>query len=111
MKMEPTPDEIRSELEAITAEYIATAVPEPDGPADLNNGFCNAVAADLLDALDEPAGAVIHEAFSRNARHQWLEVDGRHYDAEVPAGVDDFEDLPIWSRTGAPDEPEPVTVA
>ena len=31
-------------------------------------------------------------------RHAWVAVDGRHYDAECPEGVDSFFELPLFRR-------------
>lgn len=31
--------------------------------------------------------------------HSWIQYEGRHYDAECPAGVQNLFDLPFFSRT------------
>ena len=34
------------------------------------------------------------------AGHRWLILDGRHYDADCPDGVDRWQDLPVFRRLG-----------
>jgi len=38
------------------------------------------------------------ESGDLNIEHCWFEYNGRHFDAEVPSGVDDVNDLPIFKR-------------
>jgi hypothetical protein len=49
---------------------------------------------DDMDALSEDAG------FNAGT-HEWMVLEGRHYDAECPEGVDSFFDLPFFRRVVA----------
>lgn len=56
-----------------------------------------------LTAAEPPAGIDWHDldilGFHENSlNHFWLLLNGRHYDAEAPNGVDDLFDLPIVRR-------------
>lgn len=60
--------------------------PKVKPPADLD--------WNALDQLSEDA------SFS-GLTHTWLELDGLHYDAEAPEGVENFFDLPFLQRIAA----------
>lgn len=62
---------------------------------EINNGYCRWFANDTLDYLGHPDDVIRHDAFWF---HTWLELDGRHYDAEHPEGVDDPHNLRVWPR-------------
>ena len=105
---EVSEEEIESKTNEIVQEFLENAEPRPDDAEDINLGFCNAVANRIFEELGEPEGMKILEAHTMGARHQWVEYNGKHYDAEVPGGIDDHEDLPIWDRFGRPNEPEVI---
>jgi hypothetical protein len=64
-------------------ELIARHWPQVKPPLDID--------WEQLDRLSEDAG------FS-GLTHTWLELDGLHYDAEAPDGVENFFDLPFLQR-------------
>ena len=82
--------------------------PPANTPEELNDGYCNAVAQQIFEELDEPEGARIMEASTMGGRHQWVEYNGEHFDAEATDGVEDFDSLPIWDRLGAPGEAQVI---
>lgn len=79
--------------------------PEYDSPADINSGSCHAFAETVASKIE---GTTVHTtadvvgelaAEEPEPWHVWVEVDGEHYDAERPDGVDSWAKLPFWSRT------------
>jgi hypothetical protein len=72
-------------------------------PQEINGGDCPLFASDVLQRLGPDSSAEIVSSDERDKRHAvpfhvWIEFDGRHYDAEVPGGVDEWRDLPIYRR-------------
>lgn len=75
-------------------------------PREINNGSCmtfaEAVVEELVRRGEHGAMAVDVEWFDENwdqdyaPWHAWIYLNGRWYDAEVPEGVDDWEELPFW---------------
>ena len=61
-----------------------------DTLAKINGGSCARAADRVYDRVDGVRVMKIGEN-----DHFWIEYNGRHYDAEVPSGVDDPFDLPI----------------
>lgn len=80
--MESEDDEPTVMDRALLAEHWPLVVP-PEG-----------LGWDDIDALAAAAG------FSCGT-HEWLVLDGRHYDAEAPDGVDNPFDLPFFQRVVA----------
>jgi len=76
---------------------------------DINEGACGSFAEDLCEILVEGGvfdafpldGSTVGE--TAEGVHCWTYWRGRHYDAEVPWGVEDWRDLPFWSRYGVPE--------
>jgi hypothetical protein len=66
---------------------------------EINAGNCEDFMADVCALV---AGAE-ERTTGNDARigHYWIEVAGRHYDAECPDGVERPELLPIFVRTGS----------
>jgi hypothetical protein len=60
---------------------------------DINSGCCNRVASIVVKQVD---GVTAMKAGDWD--HVWIEYNGRHYDAEVPTGVDQYKDLPFFGR-------------
>lgn len=81
-----------------------------DMPASLiNSGYCEAFAEDAASAITEQTVLhvdIIHTADEFEASdfqiempiHYWIRVDGIHYDAEAPSGVQIPEHIPFFSR-------------
>ena len=83
-------------------------------PVAINMGDCDKFAADVLAAFPKTVKARLSKRHSWDLpsdrtpweatgigswpRHVWVEVDGRHYDAECPEGVARVDDLPIFAR-------------
>lgn len=59
----------------------------------INSGNCSRVSDKVLENV---SGVRVLKIGDNS--HFWIEYDGVHYDAEVPTGVDDPMDLPIFSR-------------
>lgn len=60
---------------------------------DINNGRCFDISGRVSEQLDY---VTVLETFGRD--HSWIEYSGKHYDAEVPTGVNDPFDLPFFQR-------------
>lgn len=66
-------------------------------PEEINHGYC----ADVATVIQEQVCAariVSDEDFGREYTHTFLRLDDRYYDVEVPEGVDDWRNLPIFAR-------------
>lgn len=66
---------------------------ECDDLVDINSGSCASVAERVFN---EVSGVHVWEAGPGD--HVWIEYNGKHYDAEVPTGVDEPLDLPFFQR-------------
>ena len=98
-------EEVAQTAENVTNSYLDRDLsPEANTTEELNNGFCNAVAQEIFEEAGKPDGMQVMEASTMGGRHQWVSYNGRHYDAETPTGVENFEDLPVWERFGEPGE-------
>lgn len=60
---------------------------------EINQGNCGKVASRVAQQID---GVTVLEVGTGD--HFWIEYNGKHYDAEVPTGVDTFRELPIFAR-------------
>lgn len=70
---------------------------------ELTNGYCEGFNVDLINEHwggfpEELHADIIAVLGHSSAMHDWLYVDGRHYDAEAPEGVTQFADLPFFQR-------------
>lgn len=74
---------------------------------DINTGYCRAFAANVYREISDLDVDVVR-INGYSGSHYWLRINGRHYDAETPKGVDDYTKLPYWQRHGAPDFPVSV---
>lgn len=82
--------------------------PRVEEPRDINLHYCRYVAKTVAEAVDDEIE--ILEDGGRGFVHSWLYHDGRHYDAECIAGVEDYHDLPFFQRhPGAAVHVEPET--
>lgn len=70
-------------------------------PAKCNDGYCGHFADKVVRALGR--GQVVSTddvdlGPHQGGRHEWIYVDGRHYDSETPYGTDDPHDLGYFRR-------------
>lgn len=103
----PTSDETDGEAinkrtaigEAIRAEVAASG----EHPYDINNGNCEEFTLGVIARMGGP-GEDLYECapgeheLPEILAHRWIWCDGLHYDAEEPAGVENWRDLPIFAR-------------
>lgn len=61
--------------------------------ADINSGSCARVSQKVAREVPEATEIRIGDG-----EHFWVRYKGRHYDAEVPTGVDDWRNFPIFNR-------------
>ena len=67
-------------------------------PFQINDGYCEEWALNVEDAIP---GAIEHdtpEDFT-GPGHVWVEIDGKHYDAETLQGVKDWKDLAVFRKS------------
>jgi hypothetical protein len=79
----------------IKAEVVKTGMT----PAVVNDGYCGFLADNVVARLGR--GQVLSTddtTVDSQARHEWVFVDGKHYDAETPNGVADPNDLRYFRR-------------
>jgi len=43
-------------------------------------------------------GFVLENPYMKYPIHSWIYYENKHYDAEVPNGVKNFQDLPLFQR-------------
>lgn len=67
-------------------------------PRDIDDGWCLYFAERVADHLGRPDDVRVLQHTGYGVSHAWIEHRGRHYDAEAPAGVDDWRDLPFVRR-------------
>jgi len=77
-------------------------------PYDINCGECEEFAEDVIARLGGYREGLTETSFDIETLgesdvidlpgHIWIKCDGLHYDAEEPAGVEDWRDLPIFAR-------------
>jgi len=83
--------------EVITRAVLELTAAFDERPYDINNGRCEEFAFELAEQLS--GCFVICPDWEADAPgHFWVFVGGRHYDAEIPEGTDDWRDLPIMKR-------------
>lgn len=87
---------VRETVETVLYEFIhEEGSPHVHDAVEINGGHCRWFADRVLERLGSLPGVTRHDAWDI---HTWIEVDGKHYDAEVVEGVDDPHDLPLWKR-------------
>lgn len=67
-----------------------------DDLVDINSGECASVARQTYARLEDTDGVSVLAIGDKD--HVWIEYRGKHYDAEVPTGVDEFIQLPFFQR-------------
>jgi hypothetical protein len=75
-------------------------------PYDINNGYCYEWAEQVYERLASTHKVELWEVpFGMgDTSHAFLRIDGRFYDAELPAGVEDHAGLPLFTKL----PPQPV---
>ena len=116
------PEQIKPVDEALTLsegaeEAVASAIMRElssagwSTPAECNDGYCGHFADNVVRELGR--GRVLSTDTIKigphpGGRHEWIFVNGRHYDSETPYGVDDPRDLGYFCRhDGRPMPPSP----
>jgi hypothetical protein len=83
--------------EVITRAVLELTAAFGGTPYDINNGQCEEFALALAEQLS--GCLVICTDWEADAPgHFWVFVGGRHYDAEMPEGTEDWKELPIMKR-------------
>ena len=89
----------------------------PVNPEQINSGDCcdfaealfgKIVSAGLTSVLSIDSNDLIANGEGKSYWHVWVYHGGKHYDAETPDGVDDWEALPFfarWRRTAGATRP------
>lgn len=91
--------DVNSVLEAVVGDLLSKDLTPPvNSRADINEGYCGVVAAEVYERLGEPEGMKLCKAGTQSDFHYWIEFEGDFYDAERPEGVSDWQDLPFWKR-------------
>jgi len=87
--------EICREIKRISLELLDNEgfIARCDTLEDINGGSCCVVTDFVLPEVDDVEVWKIGDG-----DHFWIHYNGRHYDAEVPTGVNDWRDLPIFGR-------------
>lgn len=92
-------DELERALRDVRDTLLTKPVsPRVESPADINLHYCRFVAESVADELGDEYELQILEDGGRGFVHTWIAWNGRHYDAERPEGVDDYHDLPFFTR-------------
>ncbi len=91
------------ELERILRDVRDKLLTEPvsprvEDPADINRHYCQYVAQEVIDRLDDDVEVEILEDGGRGFAHTWIAHGGRHYDAECVDGVTNYRNLPFFKR-------------
>lgn len=63
---------------------------------DINSGKCHDIARAVAQLHCSDIDFKVLEVADRD--HAWIKYKGKHYDAEVPTGVSQYEDLPFFYR-------------
>lgn len=73
-------------------------------PYDINNGLCGEFATTVIDKMkgisDEKCIPLV--SVDDEITHCWVYYNGKHYDSEVPNGVDNWTELPLAKRNLKP---------
>ena len=75
-------------------------------PYDINNGECSEFTHSVIEQMGGDSNE-LYELYTSNfdpdwitelPLHVWILYKGRHYDAEAPEGVDNWRELPIFTK-------------
>jgi hypothetical protein len=89
---------VQKAVKTVRQNFIEDDSRSVDDALMINSGYCRPFAEEVLDRLRDVSGVTRQDAWDV---HSWIEVNGRHYDAETPRGVCDPHRLPIWARLSA----------
>ncbi|MHC3381788.1 hypothetical protein [Haloarcula sp. H-GB5] len=93
---ESTDEYVQKTVKMVLYDFIHNeGTPHVHDAVEINSGYCRRFASRVLKRLGSLSKVTRQDA---EDIHTWVEVDGKHYDAEVVGGVDDPHDLPIWER-------------
>lgn len=99
----PDIDGNRQICQALKSE-VQSMMQQPDrfdlpasSPSEICEGLCSYPAQNVFDDLQLDHLRLV-EAGMMNFAHVWLEYKGKHYDPEVPSGIYDYRDLPVFGR-------------
>lgn len=74
-------------------------------PEQINDGNCGEFATMVINSLGGQSKDLFISYFALKITpnedhlgHEWITLNGRHYDAESPEGVDDYRQLPWFLR-------------
>jgi hypothetical protein len=94
----------RVDVSDVVRSVLASDYWRGTSPRDINAGGCEDFQQDVI-AAGKLCGATAElctenfpEEGARLPGHCWVQHEGRHYDAEAPDGVEDWQDLPIFKR-------------
>lgn len=65
---------------------------------EINDGYCEYWAQEVMEMVPSAIDHGTPEEFD-GPGHVWVEIDGKHYDAETPFGVKDWKDLAIFKKS------------
>jgi len=89
----------RKDITAISLKLLQEWDNRGFSPYSINCGYCDIFAEQVVEELRE--GEIEETAFhANNPQHVWVYYQGKYYDSEVPFGVDDWRELPIFLRNG-----------
>ena len=91
--------EICRAIQAVKAEILPNR--EIQCPEDFARGWCRHIATEVYQALGEPDDVRIMRGGTMGGHHLWIKHNGRHFDAERPCGVDEYQELPFVRRLGS----------
>lgn len=76
-------------------------------PYEINNGLCEdfmkKVTSEISSSEECCTGFVLKNEYMKYPIHVWIYYEGKHYDAEAPQGVSDFQELPFFSNINVED--------
>ncbi len=89
--------ELRKIIETVNLDFENRGVT----PYQINNGYCNEWADTVFEEMAK-TDSIVEEwetiwGFSE-CSHSFIRVDGRFYDAECTMGVNNYMELPIFSK-------------
>ena len=85
-------------IDAINDEYMEDY--QELTPKEINNGYCDMWARQFVDRFGgEHQWSYDFPDFPNSASgHSWVSYQGKFYDAEIPDGVNQLEDIPYFKR-------------
>lgn len=90
--------DIESVFEDVVQDVLSSQSLSVNSRADINEGFCGTVAAEVYERMGQPEEMKLCRAGSQSDFHYWVEFESEFYDAERTSGVSDWQELPFWKR-------------